>query len=202
MIKILIFELDEYWLGHLRTLPYELTFVRSEDEVYEQTYNGNFDFYLFDFDVGFNALQSLRDYKDETISIFISYDESFKAQKKAYTICDDFFKKSVTYIEEIRIKIDYYIAKYMQVQEVIKYNDIYFHTQLHHLYKNGKKITLTNLENELLIMFFKNRGKYIPKDVIYDRFNITDGTLRVKLSNLRKLGFDIQNKRDLGYILQ
>ena len=199
MIKILIYELDFYWQDHLKSLPYNLTFVYSENEVYEVTYKQKFDFYIFDFENGYKVLESLRESDDNTLCVFLSNIETIQAQKKAYKIGDDFFKKSITYIEEIKIKLDYYIKKYFHFNDVIKYNDIYFYTKLHQLYKDGKKIELTALESELLILFLKNKNRYLSKDYLIDELDITEGSLKVKLSYLRKLGFDIINNRELGY---
>jgi biotin operon repressor len=38
--------------------------------------------------------------------------------------------------------------------------------------------------------------------MLIDILNITEGTLKVKISNLRKLGFDIENKKEIGYRLE
>jgi DNA-binding response OmpR family regulator len=84
----------------------------------------------------------------------------------------------------------------------IKYGDMFYNIKTKTLYKNNKKIELTPLENELLVLFFKNKNRYIPKCEILERFEITDGSLRVKLSNIRKLGFEIINNREYGYQLK
>ena len=202
MIKILVFEPDIYWQNHLNMLPYNITFAFSEEEVFEYTFKNKFDFYIFDFENGYKVLEQLRKNEDNTISIFLSSLETFNAQKKAYEYCDDFFKKSVTYVEEIKIKIDYYVKKYFKIQDIIKYKDIYVNMKLNTIYKNGKKIELTTLEKELLFLFFKNKNRYLSKDYIIDILNMTNGSLKVKISYLRKLGFDIINNRELGYKLK
>ena len=196
-MKILIY--DNEWKKFLSSLPYELYFASDEDEVYELTFKQKFDFYIFDFENGYKALENLRESKDETIAIFLSNLETFDAQKKAYNIADDFFKKSSTYVEEIKIKIEYFIRKFFNLDEIIKYKDIYFNRRLRFIYKNYKKIELTNLEYDLLILFFKNKKQYLSKEEIIDRLNITEGSLKVKISNLRKIGFDIENKKEIGY---
>ena len=199
-MKILIY--DNEWREFLQYLPYEVFFAENEDEVYQLTYDKNFDFYIFDFEIGYSVLKNLRESGDKTIAIFISNLETFDAQKKAYKIADDFFKKSSTYVEEIKIKIDYFIRKYFNLEEIIKYKNLYFNRKLRLIYTDNKKIELTNLEYDLLILFFKNKNQYIPKDIIIDRLNITEGSLKVKISNLRKIGFDIENKQEIGYILE
>ena len=199
-MNILIY--DNEWSESLKFLPYKLFFAYSEDEVYELTFKKKFDFYIFDFEKGYGALKNLRESEDKTIAIFLSNIETFEAQKKAYTIADEFFKKRVTYVEEIKIKIEYYIKKYFEITDIIKYKNIYFNLKLRFIYKNSKKIDLTNLEYDLLILFFKNKKRYISKEEIIDRLNITEGSLKVKISNLRKLGFEIENTRNLGYKLK
>jgi len=199
-MKILIY--DNEWSEFLKNLPYDLTFASDEDEVYEITFKQKFDFYIFDFESGYSVLKNLRESGDETITIILSHLETFDAQKKAYTVADDFFKKSSTYVEEIKIKIDYYIRKYFHLDDIIRYKDIYIHRKLRLMYKDNKKIELTNLDYDLLILFFKNKDSYLSKEMLIDILNITEGTLKVKISNLRKLGFDIENKKEIGYRLE
>jgi DNA-binding response OmpR family regulator len=201
MIKILIYETNSYWIENLKLLPYELNFCFSEEDVYKKTYKNKYDFYIFDFS-GYSILKELKQSGDKTISIFLSEFEDFNSQKKAYKIADDFFKKSYTYIEEIKIKIEYYIKKIYNLSEIIKYKDIYFHTKSNIIYKNEQKIELTALEKELLILFFKNKNRYLNKDELLELLSITKGSLKVKITKLRKLGFKIENKREIGYILK
>jgi len=199
-MKILIY--DNEWKTFLQYLPYELVFAYNEDEVYEYSFNQKFDFYIFDFKSGYHVLQNLRESGDTTIAIFLSNIETFEVQRKAYKIADEFFKKSSTYVEEIKIKIDYFIRKFFNLEDIIKYKDLYFNRKLRRVYKNDKKIELTNLEYDLLILFFKNKNEYISKEEIIDRLNITEGSLKVKISNLRKIGFEIDNKKYIGYKLK
>lgn len=201
MIKILIYETNSYWIENLKLLPYELNFCFSEEDVYKKTYKNKYDFYIFDFS-GYSILKELKQSGDKTISIFLSEFEDFNSQKKAYKIADDFFKKSCTYIEEIKIKIEYYIKKIYNLSEIIKYKNIYFHTKSNIIYKNEQKIELTALEKELLILFFKNKNRYVNKNELLELLSITKGSLKVKITKLRKLGFDIENKREIGYILK
>jgi DNA-binding response OmpR family regulator len=201
MIKILIYETNSYWIENLKLLPYEVNFCFSEEDVYKKTYKNKYDFYIFDFS-GYSILKELKQSGDKTISIFLSEFEDFNSQKKAYKIADDFFKKSCTYIEEIKIKIEYYIKKIYNLSEIIKYKNIYFHTKSNIIYKNEQKIELTALEKELLILFFKNKNRYLNKDELLELLSITKGSLKVKITKLRKLGFKIENKREIGYILK
>jgi DNA-binding response OmpR family regulator len=201
MIKILIYETNSYWIENLKLLPYELDFCFSEEEVYKKTFKNRYDFYIFDFS-GYSILKELKKSGDKTISIFLSDFEDFNSQKKAYEIADDFFKKSCTYIEEIKIKIEYYIKKIYNLSKIIKYKDIYFNHNSNIIYKKEQKIELTTLEKELLILFFKNKNRYLTKDELLELLSITNGSLKVKITHLRKIGFDIKNKRNLGYKLK
>jgi len=54
----------------------------------------------------------------------------------------------------------------------------------------------------LLLLFFKNRNKYLNKFKICEELEITQGSLKVKITQLRQLGFDIENKREIGYKLK
>ncbi len=203
MIKILVYVSDLYWRGLLGELPYRVDIAIDEDDVYQKTYKEKFDFYLFDFENGYKVLEELRQSQDKTFAFFISSFEDFNSQKKAYGVANEFFKKSCTYVEEIKIKIDYYLKHYFNMGEgTIKYGDMFYNIKTKTLYKNNKKIELTPLENELLVLFFKNKNRYIPKCEILERFEIADGSLRVKLSNIRKLGFEIINNREYGYQLK
>jgi len=201
MIKILIYETDKYWIEALKLLPFELDFCFSEEEVYSKTFKHKYDFYIFNFEY-YSVLNELKKSGDKTFSIFLSNYEDFNSQKKAYEIADEFFKKSSTYVEEIKIKLDYHIEKRYNFKKIIKYKDTYFHTNTNIIYKNNKKIELTPLEKELLLLFFKNRNKYLNKFEICEELGITQGSLKVKITQLRQLGFDIENKRELGYKLK
>jgi len=199
-MNILIY--DNEWSESLKILPYKLSFAYSENEVYELTFKKQFDFYIFDFEYGYQILQNLRESGDETFIIFLSNIETFEAKKKAYKIGNEFFKKRVTYIEEIKIKIEYLIRNFYNLEDVIKYKNIYFNIKLRVVYQGDKKIELTNLEYDLLILFFKHKNKILAKENIIDTFEITEGSLKVKISNLRKIGFEIENIRNLGYKLE
>jgi len=201
MIKILIYETDPFWIENLKLLPYQLDFCKTKEEVYIKTYSDKYDFYLFDFS-GYSILKDLREAEDETISIVISNYEDFNSQKKSYKVADDFFKKSSTYIEEIKIKIEYYIEKIYNFKKVIKYKNIYFHTDTNIIYKDNHKIELTTLEKELLILFFKNKNRYLSKNEICAILSITPGSLKVKITQIRTFGFEIENKREIGYKLK
>jgi len=123
-MKILIY--DNEWSEFLKYLPYNLTFAYNEDEVYNFTFNQKFDFYIFDFEYGYKVLNNLRESNDNTIAIFLSNIETFNAQKKAYKIADEFFKKNSTYVEEIKIKIEYFKKRFFKLEDIIKYKNLYF----------------------------------------------------------------------------
>jgi biotin operon repressor len=47
----------------------------------------------------------------------------------------------------------------------------------------------------VLEILLSDMNKYISKDILYENLNSSDGSLRVYISKLKKIGFDIRYNR-------
>jgi DNA-binding response OmpR family regulator len=191
-------ELKEY-------LSIDVCIATTESEALELTYNNHFDIYVFDYHSGINLLKELRDIEDNTHSIFILDYYDISLIEKLYQVGDDFLVRPFFY-EELKIKTDYIIRKiYKTKSNIINYKSLYYHIITKQLFKKEQKIHLAPMQTQLLEIFLKSIHKPIQKDVIlqqlYHNENRGDGSLRVYISQLKKIGFDITYNRISGYVL-
>jgi len=206
MNSILIFEPDTYLANELKEyFSIDVSIASTEDEAMDMTYNNNFDIYIFSYSYGINLLKELRDIDDNTYTIFLLDMYNISQIEKLYQVGDDFLVKPFFY-EELKIKTDYIIRKMYNTQSnIINYNELYYHLTTKQLFKKEEKIHLAPMETQLLEIFFKNIDKPIYKDIIlqhlYHNEDKGDGSLRVYISKLKKVGFNITYNRTSGYTL-
>lgn len=213
MKNILLLE-DDLILGEtlkeiLEDEDYKVTWVKDGNDGLSETFEKDFDLYLFDVNVpfinGFELLQSLRQNKDITPAIFITALVDIDNLTKGFKVgADDYIRKPFD-ANELLIRIDSLIKKsFKNYESTIKYNDLIYDIKEEKVYKENEQIHLSPSEHQLLVLFLKNIGKVINKDDIL--FNLhdndtlgSDATLRVQISKLKKIGLIITNIRAVGY---
>jgi len=203
MFKILIAE--EYIKDNIFDFPsdYEIEYVFSEDDILEKTYSKSYDLYVINFRY-FKAVEELRRFEDETITIFVDDYYDIYHIKKAFEIGDEYIIKPLHH-EEFKIRINYFYKKlFSKKHSILRYKDLFFHTKSKQLYKKNKKIKLSPNETLLAELFLSKQEINILKYDLLEEINSTsDGALRVYISKLKKIGFDIVFERSTNsYVLK
>jgi len=214
MKRLLLVE-DDLILGEsleelLESEGFDTTWVTDGNLALNETYNINFDIYLFDVDIpfinGFELLKSLRDSHDNTPCIFLTAKVDISSLSTGFDIgADDYIKKPFDF-DELIIRINTQIKKsFNTYSNTIKYKDLIFDITNKTILKNNDEVLLSPIEFKLFELFIKNINKTISKeDIIYTLHDGAEGSenaLRVQISKLKKLGMDIVNQRAVGYKL-
>lgn len=212
MKKLLLVE-DDLILGETLKEVFEeegfdITWVKDGEQALDATYVGGFDLFLLDVNIpfisGFELLKELRESGDKTPAIFITALTDIKSLSKGFDVgADDYIKKPFD-IDELLIRINSLIKKsYDSYSDKISYGDLEFYIKDEKIIKDSKEIFLSPHERKLFSLFIKNIGKNISKeDIFYELYgdqDISEGSLRVHISKLKKIGLNIINIRGLGY---
>ena len=79
----------------------------------------------------------------------------------------------------------------------------HFFIKKNELYKSNIFIPLTPYELKLVLLFFKNMNTTLTKDFLIDSLadykEMSEGALRVHITNLRKIGLPIVTIKGIGY---
>ena len=191
---------DEYEVVQTYSMKKALQFAEAK----------KFDLYIFDINVpdgdGITLLQELRDFHDETPTIFITAFHDIKYLKSAFESgANDFIKKPFD-LEELAQRIEN-IKRHFGLESLVKIDDkILFDTKIHILQIEEKTIKLTHKESECLHYFYKNRHRVVSSDELLQNFweyedMPSDDAIRTIVKNLRKyIGKEhIVNIRGEGY---
>ena len=203
MFKILLADTSLNTMVHNELASYHVDIASSKEDFYTLTYENTYDLYLINY-YYFNVLEELKKSGDKTVSIFVDEYYNIQNLKNALSIGDDYMIKPM-HPEELKARIAYQYKKlYNITQGIIRYKDMFFHLNLKHLYKNSQKIKLSPSETKLAELLLTHRDKPLPKALIYEKLETTsEGTLRVYISKLNKIGFDITYERStLSYNLK
>ena len=212
-MKILLLEDDTALASIL------VDYLEDEYEV-EQTYSmkkaltlsedGKFDLYIFDINVpdgdGISLLKELREFNDNTPTIFITAFHDTKYLKSAFESgANDFIKKPFD-LEELGQRISNIKRQFGLDSKIIIEEGIVFDMQTHTVQTPTKKYTMTHKESDFLHYLYKNRARVVSSDELLQ--NIwefeempSDDAVRTVVKNLRKyLGKEhIINIRGEGY---
>lgn len=212
--KILLVE-DDPILGEtivdlLEGETFNVVWAKDGNEALEYTFEKKYDLLLLDVNIpfinGFELLKDLRDSGDKTPSIFITANIDIDSIKKGFDVgADDYLKKPFDF-DELIIRINALIKKsFNTYKNILEYGDIIYSIDQKKLTKDSKNINLTPSELGLCEYFLKNIGKPLTIEDLISHTNTDDGSvavLRVQISKLKKIGFNISNIRSLGYRLE
>lgn len=214
MYKILLLEDDEMLLQTLKSLlanqNYKVTPVKNINQALDETYENSFDLYLFDINVpfgsGIDLLKDLRDSGDKTPAFFITALKDIKSISKGFDAgCDDYIKKPFDF-DELLIRINALLRKaYHTYANEIKVDDFRFVIESNELYKKEKFIPLSPYELKITKLLFQNLEHTLEKEVIFEHLaqgkEMSEGSLRVYINKLRKIGLPIITIKGIGYRL-
>ena len=214
MTHILLVEDDETLAETLKELLesdlFEVTWIKDGESALEATFIGSFDLLLLDVNVpfvnGFELLKGLRDAECTTPAIFITALSDIASISKGFEVgADDYIKKPFDY-DELSIRIKSLVRKSMKLKsDEVKLKDFKFKIDTNELYKDDVYIALPPIELRLTRLFFLHLDTTMTKENILfelsDGGEASEGSLRVHINKLRKIGLDILNVKGVGYRL-
>jgi len=177
------------------------------EDCINKVYESKFDLIILDVKLpiknGFEVAKEIRKFSDVPIIFLTSLDSQKDIEKGFISGADDYIKKPFS-LMELKFRIDAILKRVYNNHKKIDIKEYVFDTQNLELFKNNKKIHLKNKELRLLTLFIKNKNKILTKDDIFNEIYEFDETpnepsLRVFVSTLRKLGFEIETIKNVGY---
>ena len=176
----------------------------NSDDVYDLTYENNYDLYIFDVNVpgddGFKILKSLKSADDTTPTIYTTALIDISSVGEGFNSgADDYLKKPYD-PEELVIRIK---SRYMK-NETLAYKDLLYNPNTMALTKDGDTVGLADVLRNIFHTLIMQKGKIVPTETLFDFLEHPNpNALRVNLSKLKsKLDLDIKNVRGIGYILE
>lgn len=169
--------------------------VISEEEFFNELVNKKFDLIIIDFEY-YSSLFEAKHLTKAIIIFVTSYCDSF-IYKKSLQIGNYCF--SYDEIDKLLIRIDYLKKQIFKI-EVFKYKNLLFKLN-GELYKDLELIKISLAEKELLKVLIKYKNRFISKEEILEECEHIDSidSIKVLISRLRKIGFDIINQKNQGY---
>jgi len=193
-VRILIFGVE------YTNRDYDLEYVYEVDEFYAKVLNKKYDVLIVNFDLFEFVSEVKRFFEGEIIFISSFIDEL--VYKKSLEIGDFCYHFNELWKVDFRLK---YLQKELLNlnSNIFKYKDLIFDLKRKVLYKDKKEVFLSPAERELLKLLVVNRN-YLSKDFILSNCESieSEGSIKVLISKLRQLGFDIVNQKNLGYKLK
>ena len=203
MYSILICE-DSLAYNYSLVFPtYNITIANSVEDILNLTYENSYNLYIINV-CFFNTIKELKDAEDKTPTIFIDEYYNIFNLKKSFSIGDDYIVKPLL-IEELQIRVEYYYKKLFQNESnILKYKNFFYHSSSKQLYLKNNKVKISPNEIKIVELLLTNLNRPVSKDIIYQTLESnSDGSLRVHISKLKKLGFSIEyNRTTLSYILK
>ena len=207
-MRILLLE-DDYNLAIsikdiLELENYMVDIASNAKEVYDLTFNNNYDLYIFDINVpdenGIEILKQLRFADDTTPTIYISALVDLNTISQAFEVGGEDYIKKPFDVEELLIRIK---AK-QKHNNIISYKNITIDTSKNIIKQNNEIINLGNVQYNILLELLKNKGKIIPKEKLLEFLeNPNDNALRVAINKLKnKFNLSIKSIRSKGYIIE
>jgi len=214
-LKLLLLEDDitlaETLIDLLNDEGYETQWVRDGDAAVDLSYENSFDLMLLDINVpgidGFATLKILREASIQTPAIFISALNDITSLAKGFEVgANDYIKKPFDF-DELLIRIQALIRQsHHSLDNIISLDTFTFHIDKSELYKDKEYIPLSNYEQCLVKLLFKELNTTVNKeDILYalsQGEEASEGALRVRINKLRKIGLPIQTVKSVGYRLE
>ena len=186
----------------VQTYSMQKALMLAEDE--------KFDLYIFDINVpdgdGISLLRELREFHDETPTIFITAFHDTKYLKEAFASGGNDFIKKPFDLEELGVRIEN-IKQLFGIDALISLTQAFsFDTKTHTLINEEGRVSLSKKEGDCLHYLYQNRHRVVSSEELLQNFwsfedMPGDDAIRTIVKNLRKhLGKEhIRNIRGEGY---
>ena len=173
MIKILIVE-DELPIStlirmNLMEAGYECTCVYDGQQAADIIEKVNFDLILLDIMLpkigGFELLEYIKTYEIPTI--FLTAKSDIKDKVNGLRAgAEDYITKPFD-IAELLARVETVLRRYNKAEKVISFEIIVMDTQARIVKKDGENVNLTVKEYDLLLLFIRNKGRALQRQLIY-----------------------------------
>jgi len=209
MKKILLLE-DDSLLGQtveelLQNEGYSVDWACDGEEAAEFSYDNSYDMYIFDVNVplidGFELLESLREARDTTPTLFISARVDLESIAHGFKSgAYDYIKKPF-FPQELLIRVN---AKIGSIQENISCGEMQYNPISKEIRRNGKLVSFGEVQIQLFELFIQEKNRIIEQSVLLECLeHPSPAGLRVALTKLKQnTGFKIKNIRGIGYTLE
>jgi len=180
---------------------FDTTYVYEENAFYDAVINKKFDVIVVSFSF-FPQYMEVKRFLDSTVIFVNSYCDSF-IYKKILEVADYCYRYDEG--DKIYFRLKYLQKKLLKTKaSVYKFGDLLYNFNTNELYKNSVPVKLSSAEKELLKTLIKNRNTFLSKDdILMECDSIeSESSIKVLISHLRKLGFEIENQKNLGYRLK
>ena len=216
MIRILIVE-DEAPISNLMNLSlkkagYFCDCAYDGEEAAEKIGNGKYDLILLDVMLpkidGFELMDYVRPL--EIPVIFITAKNSVSDRVKGLRMgAEDYIVKPFEVIE-LLARVDVVLRRYKKTDEVLEVCGLCIDPRSMRVQRDGKDISLTRKEYELLLLFARNPNTALYRETIYERvwggeLEYGSKTVDLHVQRLRKktgLGRELQAVNKVGYRLE
>jgi len=191
-MKILIFGIN------YECENYEYKSVWDEENFYNEILYKHYDVIVLNFELLSYFLEVKNYFKGEVIFVNSLIDEL--VYKKALEIGD--FIYSYEDLWKLKYRLKYIAKKRLDYKrDVFTFKNLIFNLKTKELYKNREPLKLSPAERDILKLLIKNKNRFISKEFILENSENIDNisSIKVIVSNLRKLGFEIKNQKNLGY---
>jgi DNA-binding response OmpR family regulator len=178
-----------------------VTFTSDVNEFYDNFLEQHYDILVANFDF-YSYVREFDSVYDGYIILLCEYSNEL-LYKRALEFADYCYAYSEFY--KLKHRLDFLKRKIYKTRGAIfKYRDLLYNFNTKTLYLKSQSTQLTKAQQELLEVLIKNRDNYTSSESI---INICEyigsiGSIKVIISTLRKLGFDIISKQNLGYKLK
>ena len=213
--KIMLLE-DDILFGEslqdfLEEEGFVVTLCRNGQEALELTYKERFDLYLLDINVplvnGLELLQDLRRANDRTPAIYLTSHQDKDTMTEGFGVgADDYLKKPFD-MDELLLRMMALLRR-VKGSPKLCVGPLCLDEEHKSVTLDGKSLTLTVKEFQLLVLMMRNAGKVVTKEMITSKLwsaseNVSDGAVRVYINRLKsELGAEkIENIRGVGYRL-
>ena len=214
MLKILLLEddaiLSETLIELLKSEEFDVTHVDDGEKALDATFTQQFDLFLLDVNVaylnGFELLKSLREGGDMTPAIFITALTDIASLSHGFEVgADDYIKKPFDF-DELLVRIHALLKKsYHTYVDELQVGAFRFVIEKDELYKDADFIALSPFELKITKLLFQNLDKTLQKELILECLGegreMSEGSLRVHINKLRKIGLPITTVKGIGYRL-
>ena len=208
-MKILLLEDDRILCDSLKEFleyeGYRVDTAHRGTEVYDLTFSGEYDLYIFDVNVpddnGFDVYRALRESGDKTPVIYTTALTDIGSISHAFEIgAEDYIKKPFD-PEELVIRIK---SRYDKGGKEIHYQDIIYDPVSKIIRKGTENIVLGNVQQQLFHMLVTHVGEVVNTFALMECLEQPNSNaLRVNLAKLKsKLNIEIRNIRGQGYMLE
>jgi DNA-binding response OmpR family regulator len=214
MSRILLLEddevLSETLVELLESENFEVIHVSDGETALDATFMQHFDLLLLDVNVpflnGFELLKSLRESGDMTPAIFITALTDVASLSRGFDVgADDYIKKPFDF-DELSVRIHALLRKsYHTYANEIKVDNFRFVIEKDELYHGADFVPLSPYELQITRLLFQHLNKTLLKEHLLDALNsgkeMSEGSLRVHINKLRKIGLPITTLKGVGYRL-